>query len=287
MAMNKTVLTCGFRNGQPQQLDLSRCHIMGVLNVTPDSFSDGGQHNSLDAALFRAEKMVKEGATLIDVGGESTRPGATPVSVQQELDRVVPVVEAINKKLDAIISVDTSTPEVITATAGVGMGMINDVRALQREGALAAAAATEVPICLMHMQGQPKSMQLAPSYTDVVNDISIFLAERMGACEQAGIAPERLLLDPGFGFGKSLEHNYQLLNQLESFHSLGLPLLIGVSRKSMIGKVLGDRPAEERLMGSVAAAVIAAMKGANILRVHDVAETRDALSIVEATLALK
>lgn len=287
MAMNKTLLTCGFRNGQPQQLDLGRCHIMGVLNVTPDSFSDGGQHNSLDAALFRAEKMVEEGATLIDVGGESTRPGATPVSVQQELDRVVPVVEAIKENLNVIISVDTSTPEVITASAGAGMGMINDVRALQREGALAAAATTEVPICLMHMQGEPDVMQKAPSYEDVVSDIHAFLAERVSACSAAGISKERLILDPGFGFGKSLEHNYQLLNQLESFHSLGLPLLIGMSRKSMIGKVLGDRPAEERLIGSVAAAVIAAMKGASILRVHDVAETRDALSIVEATLTLK
>lgn len=282
--MNKRLLTCGFRNGQPQQLDLSRCNIMGILNVTPDSFSDGGKHNNLDAALFHAEKMMQQGATLIDVGGESTRPGAAPVTVQQELDRVIPVVEAIHKNLDAIISVDTSTPEVITASASVGMGMINDVRALQREGALAAAAATAVPICLMHMQGQPESMHLAPSYDDVVADIRAFLAERIQACEQLGIAKERLILDPGFGFGKSLAHNYQLLNQLETFHSLGLPLLVGVSRKTMIGKILNDCPADQRLIGSIAAAVIAAMKGASIMRVHDVAETRDALKIVEATL---
>lgn len=283
--MKKTLLTCGFRNGQPQQLDLSRCNIMGILNVTPDSFSDGGRHNNLDTALFHAEKMIQQGAVLIDVGGESTRPGAAVVSTQEELDRVVPVVEAIHKNLDAIISVDTSTPEVITQSAAVGAGLINDVRALQREGALNAAAATDLPICLMHMQGEPDSMQKAPSYEDVVSDIHAFLAERIAACSAAGINKERLILDPGFGFGKSLAHNYQLLNQLESFHQLGLPLLVGISRKSMIGKVLNDCAADQRLMGSVAAAVIAAMKGTAIMRVHDVAETHDALKIVEATLA--
>ncbi len=282
--MKDKLLACGARNGQIQQLDLSCCNIMGILNVTPDSFSDGGSFNSLDRALFHAERMINQGATLIDVGGESTRPGAAKVSLQEELDRVIPVVEAIHKNLDTIISVDTSTPQVITQSAAVGAGLINDVRALQREGALDAAASTNLPICLMHMQGQPDTMQKAPSYDDVVSDIHAFLAERIHACAAVGINKERLILDPGFGFGKALEHNYQLLNQLETFHKLGLPLLVGVSRKTMIGKVLNDCPADQRLMGSVAAAVIAAMKGASILRVHDVAETCDAIKIVEATL---
>jgi dihydropteroate synthase len=283
--MNNKFLACGSHAGRIQQLDLSRCNIMGILNVTPDSFSDGGRHNNLDDALYVAEKMIKQGAVIIDVGGESTRPGAVAVSLQEELDRVIPVVEAIHKHLDTIISVDTSTPEVITQSAAVGAGLINDVRALQREGALAAAAATNLPICLMHMQGEPNSMQAAPSYNDVVIDIHRFLAERVAACEQMGINKQRLILDPGFGFGKSLEHNYKLLNQLETFHELGLPLLVGASRKSMIARVLDNCPADERLIGSVAIAVIAAMKGSAIIRVHDVAETHDALKIVEATLA--
>jgi dihydropteroate synthase len=282
--MSNKNLACGSRNGIIQQLDLSRCNIMGILNVTPDSFSDGGSYRDRDSALFQAEKMIEQGASLIDVGGESTRPGAAPVSLQEELDRVIPVVEAIHQNLDTIISVDTSTAEVISQSAAVGAGLINDVRALQREGALAAAAATSLPICLMHMQGQPDTMQQAPSYDDVVNDIHQFLAERVAACAQAGINKDRLILDPGFGFGKALAHNYQLLNQLENFHQLGLPLLVGISRKTMIGKVLNDRPADQRLSGSIAAAVIAAMKGAAILRVHDVAETHDAVQIVEATL---
>jgi dihydropteroate synthase len=286
--MTSKFLACGSQNGTVQQLDLNRCNIMGILNVTPDSFSDGGQHNNLDAALFHAEKMIQQGAVLIDVGGESTRPGAAPVSLQEELDRVIPVVEAIHQNLDAIISVDTSTPEVITQSAAVGAGLINDVRALQREGALAAAAATNLPICLMHMQGQPDSMQQAPSYDSVVNDIHEFLAERISACANVGIEKSRLLLDPGFGFGKSVDHNYQLLNELESFHQFDLPLLVGISRKTMIGKVLQDknlqdRPANQRLYGSLAAAVIAAMKGSAILRVHDVAATFDALQVVAAT----
>lgn len=282
--MNK-LLACGSRNGVRQQLDLTRCNIMGILNVTPDSFSDGGSYNNLDKALFHAEEMIKQGAVLIDVGGESTRPGAAPVSMQEELDRVVPVVEAIHKNLDAIISVDTSTAEVISQSAAVGAGLINDVRALQREGALAAAAASNLPICLMHMQGQPDTMQHAPSYDDVIEDIHNFLSERIDACSAVGIDKGRLILDPGFGFGKALAHNYQLLNQLESFQQLDLPLLVGISRKTMIGNVLDDRPADKRLFGSLAAAVIAAMKGASILRVHDVAETHDALKVVEATLA--
>ncbi|MEH6448349.1 MAG: dihydropteroate synthase [Oleispira sp.] len=281
-------LDCGSRNGRAQKLDLNRCNIMGILNVTPDSFSDGGSFNNLDKALFHAEEMIKQGADLIDVGGESTRPGALAVSLQEELDRVVPVVAAIHKNFDVIISVDTSTPAVITQSAAVGAGLINDVRALQREGALAAAAATNLPICLMHMQGQPDSMQQTPSYDDVVHDIHAFLAERIKACAAVGIKSSRLLLDPGFGFGKTLAHNYQLLNELESFHQFDLPLLVGISRKTMIGKVLQDeslqdRPADQRLYGSLAAAVIAAMKGSAILRVHDVAATFDALQVVAAT----
>ena len=278
--MNNTILACGNKT-----LDLSRCNIMGILNVTPDSFSDGGRHNNLDAALYHAEKMITQGATLIDIGGESTRPGAVAVSVQQELDRVVPVVEAINQHFDTIISVDTSTPEVITQSYAVGAGLINDVRALQREGALLAAASTGLPICLMHMQGQPDTMQQAPSYDDVVRDIHNFLQERIVACSAVGIEKKRLILDPGFGFGKALSHNYQLLNKLDDFTALELPLLVGISRKTMIGKVLGDKPADQRLYGSLAAAVIAAMKGAAILRVHDVAETYDAIKVVEATFA--
>lgn len=282
--MTRQWLACGGRQGKTQQLDLSQCNIMGILNVTPDSFSDGGLHNNLDAALSHAEKMLAQGATLIDVGGESTRPGAKKVSLQEELDRVLPVVEAIHENLDVIISVDTSTPEVITQSAAVGAGLINDVRALMRDEALEAAAATGLPICLMHMQGQPDTMQQAPSYDDVVTDIHSFLAERIAACAEVGISKERLILDPGFGFGKSLDHNYQLLNQLEEFHQLELPLLVGISRKTMLGKVLNDRPADQRLSASIAAATIAAMKGASILRVHDVAETADALKVVEATL---
>ena len=283
--MTKKLLSCGQRNGRDQLLDLNRCHIMGILNVTPDSFSDGGSYNDLDRALFHTEKMIAQGATLIDVGGESTRPGAVTVAVQEELDRVIPVVEAVHANFEAIISVDTSTPEVIVQSALAGAGLINDVRALQREGALEAAASTNLPICLMHMQGQPDTMQKFPSYEDVVKDIHSFLAERIDACEEVGISKERLILDPGFGFGKALEHNYQLLNQLEAFHQLGLPLLVGISRKTMLGKILNDRPADQRLNASLAAAVIAAMKGAAILRVHDVAETHDALKVVEATLA--
>lgn len=285
--MNK-LLACGSREGHVQRLDLTRCNIMGILNVTPDSFSDGGSFNDLDGALFQAEKMVRQGANLVDVGGESTRPGAVSVSLQEELDRVIPVIEAIHKNLDVIISVDTSTAEVITQSAKVGAGLINDVRALRREGALAAAAAASLPICLMHMQGQPDSMQEAPSYKDVIDDIQKFLLERVEACASFGIERSKLILDPGFGFGKTLEHNYQLLNELESFHRFDLPILVGVSRKTMIGKVLKDkalrdRPADQRLFGSVAAAVIAAMKGSAILRVHDVAATFDALQVVAAT----
>lgn len=275
-------LACGNR-----RLDLSRPRVMGILNVTPDSFSDGGRHATLDAALAHARRMVAEGADLIDVGGESTRPGAVPVSVQQEIDRVVPVVERIAREIDTCISVDTSTPEVMCAAAAAGAHLLNDVRALARPGALAAAASTGLPVCLMHMRGEPGTMQQAPRYDDVVAEVMAYLRARMAACEVAGIATGRLLVDPGFGFGKDLAHNLALLARLQEFGALGAPLLVGLSRKSMIGAVLGDaagtpRPVDGRLQGSVAAAVVAAMKGAAIIRVHDVAATADALALVAA-----
>lgn len=264
-----------------RELDMSRCHVMGILNVTPDSFSDGGQFNRPDAALSRARQMVADGATFIDIGGESTRPGATPVSVQEELDRVCPVVEAAARELDAVISVDTSAPEVMAETAKLGAGLINDVRALQRDGAPEVAAQAGIPVCIMHIQGEPDTMQDRPEYRNVRREVSAFLTERMRVAELAGIRPENILLDPGFGFGKSLEHNLQLLACLEQMHILGHPLLVGVSRKSMLGHITG-RDVNERLPASVAAATIAAMKGASIIRVHDVRETVDAVRVVAA-----
>ncbi|EAT11491.1 dihydropteroate synthase [Bermanella marisrubri] len=265
-----------------QILDLSHPHIMGVLNVTPDSFSDGGQFNQLDSALAHAQQMQQQGASIIDVGGESTRPGAEPVSVQEELDRVIPVVTKLANNMDVCISVDTSTPQVMREAAQAGAHFINDVRALTREGAMQAAKDTGLPICLMHMQGDPKSMQNNPEYAQVVNDVYDYLSERIEACLQFGIALDQLLIDPGFGFGKTLEHNYQLLAQLDRFLELKLPLLIGLSRKSMIGGVLDNRPPHERVSGSVAGALIAVMNGAQIVRVHDVQETSDALKVWQA-----
>ncbi len=264
-----------------RELDLSRCHVMGVLNVTPDSFSDGGRFNRPDAALERARQMVADGAAFIDIGGESTRPGATPVSVQEELDRVCPVVELAARELDAVISVDTSAPEVMAETAKLGAGLINDVRALQREGAPEVVARAGIPACIMHIQGEPDTMQDRPEYRNVRREVSAFLTERIRIAEQAGIRPENIILDPGFGFGKSLDHNLQLLASLEQMHVLGYPLLIGVSRKSMLGHITG-REVNERLPASLAAATIAAMKGASIIRVHDVRETVDAIRVVAA-----
>ncbi|MCP5335565.1 MAG: dihydropteroate synthase [Oceanospirillaceae bacterium] len=255
---------------------------MGILNVTPDSFSDGGRFNLGSAAFERAAAMLAEGADIIDIGGESTRPGAAPVSVQEELDRVIPVVESIAGKLDTLISVDTSSPEVMLAAAAAGAHLLNDVRALQRSGALEAAARTGLPVCLMHMQGEPQNMQANPEYEDVTEEVYFYLARKIQQANQAGIGNERLLIDPGFGFGKSLEHNLQLLANLKRFKTLGLPLLVGMSRKSMIGALTGKSVPAERVQGSVAAAVIAAMHGAHILRVHDVKETADALKIVAA-----
>lgn len=275
------LLQCGNR-----LLDLSRPKVMGILNVTPDSFSDGGQLHqsgnlSLDKALARVEEMLSQGAAIIDVGGESTRPGAEPISLQQELDRVVPVVEAIAQRLDIIISVDTSSPQVITAAASAGAGLINDVRALERDGALEAAAKTALPVCLMHMQGQPSTMQVDPQYVDVVADVMSYLQSRVRACEAAGIPEKAILLDPGYGFGKSVAHNLALLGRLPELAGLGFPVLVGLSRKSLIGKVLG-REVHERLAASLALAVLAAERGANIIRCHDVIETVDALAMLDA-----
>ncbi|MBU2156630.1 MAG: dihydropteroate synthase [Gammaproteobacteria bacterium] len=269
-------LPCGSRF-----LDLSRPQVMGILNVTPDSFSDGGRYGQRDAALRHAEAMLQAGATLIDVGGESTRPGARAVSPVEELERVAPIVEAIAAELDVIISVDTSTPAVIRETARLGAGLINDVRSLQRDGALDAAADSGLPVCLMHMRGEPSSMQQSPQYPDVVAEVREFLLERLAACAAAGIGAERVILDPGFGFAKTLEHNLSLFKHLQGLHVLGRPLLVGVSRKSMIGKVLGHEVGE-RLYGSLALAALALSKGAHILRVHDVAQTVDVVRMIAA-----
>lgn len=275
-ALYSTRLPCGSR-----VLDLARTHVMGILNVTPDSFSDGGRFSQLDAALRHAEAMVAAGATLIDVGGESTRPGARAVSPLEELERVAPIVERIHRELDVIISVDTSTPAVMRETARLGAGLINDVRSLQRDGALDAAAATGLPVCLMHMLGEPGTMQDDPHYDDLVGEVKDFLAERMAQCAAVGIAPERIILDPGFGFAKTLQHNLSLFKHMESLHALGRPLLVGVSRKSMIGLAL-NRPVGERLHGGLALAALAVVKGARILRVHDVAETIDVVRMIAA-----
>ncbi len=254
---------------------------MGILNITPDSFSDGGRFAQRDLALRHAEAMVNAGATLIDVGGESTRPGARTVSSVEELERVAPIVEAISRELDVIISVDTSTPAVIRETARLGAGLINDVRSLQRDGALDAAVATGLPVCLMHMRGEPTDMQNDPRYDDLLDEVSSFLGERMDACIAAGIARERIILDPGYGFAKTLEHNLSLFKHMEALHALGRPLLVGVSRKSMIGKVL-DKPVDQRLYGALALAGMAMIKGARILRVHDVPETVDVVRMISA-----
>jgi len=254
---------------------------MGILNVTPDSFSDGGQHASVDAALRHAGAMVAAGATLIDVGGESTRPGARIVSPIEELERVAPVVEAIARELDVVISVDTSTPAVIREGARLGAGLINDVRSLSRDGALDAAVDSGLPVCLMHMRGEPAEMQKDPRYDDVTAEVSSFLRARMEVCVGAGIPAERIVLDPGFGFAKTLSHNLSLFKRMEQLHALGRPLLVGVSRKSMVGQALG-RDVAHRLYGSLALAALAVAKGACILRVHDVAETVDVVRMIAA-----
>lgn len=271
-------LLCGTRT-----LDLSRPQVMGILNTTPDSFSDGGSYYAgggldIDLVLRRAEQIVSEGGTIIDIGGESTRPGAAPVSEQQELERVVPAVEAILQRMDVVISVDTSTPSVMRESAAVGAGLINDVRALTRPGALEAAAATELPVCVMHMQGQPGTMQSKPEYTDVVAEVRAYLDERLQACIAAGIPRERVIYDPGYGFGKNDEHNLALLRSQQQLAPQDIPLLVGLSRKSMIGRLL-DRNMDERLPGSLALAMLSAQRGAHIIRVHDVAATVDVLKL--------
>ncbi|MDO6560007.1 dihydropteroate synthase [Paraglaciecola chathamensis] len=260
-------------------LNLDSPKVMGILNVTPDSFSDGGRFSTVSNAINHAEEMITSGADFIDVGGESTRPGADDVTEQEELDRVVPVIEALHARFDTVISIDTSKPAVMKAAVDAGAGLINDVRALQEPGALEVAAHAQVAVCLMHMRGQPRSMQDAPHYDNVQTDVHDFLHARAQACIEAGIHKDQILIDPGFGFGKSLAHNYQLLAQLEALHLLGYPLLVGMSRKSMIGQLL-NRTTDERLAGSVALATIAALKGAQIIRVHDVKETVDAVKIV-------
>ncbi|MFD2645682.1 dihydropteroate synthase [Pseudomonas japonica] len=274
-----TRLPCGNR-----VLDLSRTHVMGILNITPDSFSDGGRFTQRDSALRHAEQMVAAGATLIDVGGESTRPGARVVTALEELERVAPIVEALNRELDVVISVDTSTPAVIRESARLGAGLINDVRSLSRDGALDAAAATGLPVCLMHMRGEPGNMQDDPHYEDVAREVGDYLEERMAACAAVGIEAERIILDPGFGFAKTLEHNLSLFKHMDSLQRLGRPLLVGVSRKSMIGLTL-NRAVNERLYGSLALAALAMTKGASILRVHDVAETIDVVRMIAAVQA--
>ena len=264
-------------------LDLSRPLVMGILNTTPDSFSDGGRFFDPALAFERAAEMAAQGADILDVGGESTRPGAPAVGEQEEIDRILPVIERISDAgLGVPVSVDTSKPAVMRAAVAAGASMINDVLALRAPGALETASVLSVPVCLMHMLGEPRTMQLAPAYGDVTREIRAFLSERIDACVAAGIPRERLLIDPGFGFGKNLDHNLRLMRDLGSFDTLGVPLLVGVSRKSMIGAILGGAPTDARLFGSLAAAVMAVERGAAIVRVHDVKPTVDAVRVVEA-----
>ena len=259
-------------------LDLTTSQVMGIVNITPDSFSDGGKYHQLESALRHVEAMVKAGTAIIDIGGESTRPGAANVNLDMELARVIPVIKAIRDRFDCWISIDTSKAQVMTEAVNAGVDLINDIRALQEPGAVEAAAIANVPICLMHMQGQPRTMQSDPNYVDLITDVSLFLADRIHVCEQHGITRQQLVLDPGFGFGKTMAHNYQLLAQFEQFHQFGLPLLAGMSRKSMISNLL-DKPPVECLAGSLACATIAAMKGAQIIRVHDAKETIDVIQV--------
>ena len=270
-------------NFRGHKISLKHPQVMGVLNITSDSFSDGGQWLDQNAALSHAQKMVDEGAAIIDIGGESTRPGATAVSLQEELDRVIPLIEQISANIDIPISIDTSKAEVMTTAVAAGAGMINDVWALRKPGALQAAAEAKVPVCLMHMLGDPGSMQVEPHYNDVVDDISWFFTERLTAASEAGIKRKHLLLDPGFGFGKSLQHNLTLLAKLNNFESFDLPLLIGISRKSMLGQLTGS-PVDQRLSAGLAAASIAVLQGAKIVRTHDVAATVQALKVCDAVM---
>lgn len=262
-------------------LDLSTPQVMGILNVTPDSFSDGGKFTHIEHALAQVERMIADGASIIDIGGESTRPGAVVVSDEDELVRVIPVLKAIKQRFNVFVSIDTSKASVMSAAIAAGADIINDVRALQNEGCLAAVAKSNIPVCLMHMQGLPQTMQDSPRYDDVITDVEVFFQQRIDACVSAGIARERIILDPGFGFGKTLEQNFHLLANLSVFCQFGLPLLAGLSRKSMIGNLL-NRDVEQRIAGSLSAAIIAAQQGADIIRVHDVQATVDALTILKA-----
>lgn len=263
-----------------KQLDLDRPHVMGILNTTPDSFSDGGSYTTLDTAMERAEKMIAAGVSIIDIGGESTRPGAPEVTLEDELQRVIPIVAAIRAQFPQVwISVDTSKAEVMRQSVAAGADLINDIRSLTEPGALEVAAEANVPVCIMHMKGQPKTMQQDPQYDDLMQEVEQFLTERMAACEAAGIKRDNIILDPGFGFGKSIEHNYHLLANLEQFHRFGLPILAGMSRKSMIFKLVDKKPSD-CVIGSVTCASIAALKGAQIIRVHDVDETLEAMTII-------
>ncbi|MCP3705009.1 MAG: dihydropteroate synthase [Alteromonas sp.] len=267
-------------------IDLSQPPGHGSLTDTPDALSNGGKHPKLCQALAHALRMIDEGATFIDIGGESTRPGAPDVSLQEELDRTIPVIEAVAKNTPCVISIDTSKADVMREAVKAGAGLINDVRALQEPGALQVAAEAQVPVCLMHMQGQPRTMQQSPEYDDVVNDVGQFLLARTKVCEEAGIAKDKILFDPGYGFGKSLEHNYTLVKHLPSLMKLGYPVLVGMSRKSMIGNLL-NRKVDERLAGSISLATIVAQMGAQIIRVHDVKETADAVNIVKMLNSVK
>ncbi|PWI35272.1 dihydropteroate synthase [Vibrio albus] len=262
-----------------KELVFDHAHVMGILNVTPDSFSDGGSYTTVELAVAQAKKMIEVGVSVIDIGGESTRPGAAEVTLEEELHRVIPAIKAIREFSDVWISVDTSKAEVIRQAVEAGADIINDVRSLTEPGALEAAAEANVPVCLMHMQGEPKTMQNNPNYRDFLPEVVKFLRDRIDQCAAAGISKKNIIIDPGFGFGKTVEHNYQLLAHMDWFQSLGYPVLAGLSRKSMIFKVLEKEPAE-CVAGSVACATIAAMKGAQIIRVHDFAETLDALSVV-------
>jgi dihydropteroate synthase len=270
--------------GRILRLDAPR--VMGIVNVTPDSFADGGRHATVEAAIAHGLKLAEEGADLLDIGGESTRPGAGDVPLEEELRRVLPVIEALAKRVSIPISIDTSKPEVMRAAVAAGAGMVNDVYALRREGALDAAAALGVPVVLMHMQGEPRTMQADPRYDDVVAEVHRFLAERTFAAEMAGIAKKRIVVDPGFGFGKDTRHNLELLAQLRRFTELGVPVLAGLSRKKTIGELTGRDDPRERVSGSVAAHLVAAQNGAAILRVHDVAATVDALKVWKAVAAV-
>ena len=276
-----TVLDCGGR-----ALDLDTCAVMGILNVTPDSFSDGGDFFCPDDALKRAREMVSAGAAIIDVGGESTRPGAVEVSVEEEIRRVVPVIEAIHAELPVPISIDTSKADVMRAAVRAGAGLINDVRALREDGSMQAAVELGVPVCLMHMQGQPRTMQRAPHYEDIVTEVKAFLLERVAACRQAGIDRKQLLIDPGFGFGKDLDHNLSLLSGLTELADIGLPVVTGVSRKSMIGKIL-ENGVDQRLYGSIALAALAAWQGSMLIRAHDVEATVEAIRVINAVCAAR